>query len=338
MIIDLQRFLAAEREYWTQLEQILNRLDNNPDRAMTVEEIKQFHYLYQRASADLAKIRTFCSEPDLQRYVESLVARAYGEIHVSRDQTRGFRPMYWFFNTLPQTFRRHFAAFCLSTLITFAGVGLGAATVWIDPSSKEMIFPAQFSHLSQRPSERVRKEESATTDRLQGQKAQFSSFLMQNNIRVSILTLSLGMTFGVGTILELFYNGVILGAVSADYVSDGQTMFLLAWLLPHGAIEIPAILLAGQGGLVLAGALIGRRSRDPLRVRLRAVIPDLVTLIGGIVIMLVWAGIIEAFLSQYHAPVLPYEAKIAFGSVELVLLFLFLSRAGTKSQPAVKPS
>ena len=36
----------------------------------------------------------------------------------------------------------------------------------------------------------------------------------------------------------------------------------------------------------------------------------------------------EAFLSQYHQPVIPYAAKIAFGAVELVLLFLFLGRCG----------
>ena len=44
--------------------------------------------------------------------------------------------------------------------------------------------------------------------------------------------------------------------------------------------------------------------------------------------MLLWAGIVEAFLSQYHEPVIPYAAKIAFGCVELVLLVLYLTRAG----------
>ena len=47
--------------------------------------------------------------------------------------------------------------------------------------------------------------------------------------------------------------------------------------------------------------------------------------------MLVWAGFVEAFLSQYHEPVIPYEAKIAFGLVELTLLCLFLGRSGRKS-------
>ena len=45
--------------------------------------------------------------------------------------------------------------------------------------------------------------------------------------------------------------------------------------------------------------------------------------------LLVWAGFIEAFLSQYHEPVIPYAAKIAFGAVELILLSLFLAKSGT---------
>jgi hypothetical protein len=61
---------------------------------------------------------------------------------------------------------------------------------------------------------------------------------------------------------------------------------------------------------------------------LKIVGPDLVTLIGGVAVMLVWAGIIESFFSQYHEPLVPYAVKIGFGMVELFALTLFLSRAG----------
>ena len=130
----------------------------------------------------------------------------------------------------------------------------------------------------------------------------------------------------------LFYNGVILGAVAFDYVMAGETTFLLGWLLPHGAIEIPAIVLAGQAGLVLGGALIGWGKPIPLRMRLRKISADLVTLIMGIALMLVWAGVVEAFFSQYHEPVLPYGIKIGFGAIELGLLVLFLAKSGRRKE------
>ena len=102
--------------------------------------------------------------------------------------------------------------------------------------------------------------------------------------------------------------------------------------LPHGVIEIPAILVGGQTGFVIAYALDRRWGSRVSRRRaiLRLVSRDAVTLAGGLAVMLVWAGIVEAFLSQYHEPVIPYGMKIAFGLVEAALLTLFLSRAGAE--------
>jgi uncharacterized membrane protein SpoIIM required for sporulation len=133
----------------------------------------------------------------------------------------------------------------------------------------------------------------------------------------------------------LFYNGVILGAVAVDYMMAGETPFLLGWLLPHGAVEIPAILLAGQAGIVLAGALIGWGKPISLRMRLHKISNDLVTLIAGVALMLVWAGIVEAFFSQYHEPVMPYTVKIGFGVFELMILASFLGGAGRKKKTTV---
>jgi uncharacterized membrane protein SpoIIM required for sporulation len=126
----------------------------------------------------------------------------------------------------------------------------------------------------------------------------------------------------------LFYNGVTMGAVIYDYVRDGQSTFLMGWLLPHGVIEIPAILVGGQAGLVIAYALIGWGSRLSRTERLRRVSRDVMTLAAGTAIMLIWAGLVESFLSQYHEPVIRYGWKIGFGLVEATLLTLFLARAG----------
>ncbi len=325
MIIDLQRFITAERPVWTELEQGLERIERDPGRRMTLEQLQRFHLLYERTAADLARITTFASEPETRRYLEHLIARAYGEIHETRLRQR-LAPLRWFFQTLPQTFRRHVRAFYLSLAITLAGCLFGGLAIGLDPESKPVLMP--FSHLQGDPAQRVAQEEQATEDRLAGQRMSFSAFLMAHNTRISILTLASGMTWGVGTILLLFYNGIMLGAVAVDYIRAAQTRFLLGWLLPHGVIEIPAILIAGQAGLMLARALIGWGERVTLRARFRQVSPDLVTLIFGVGVLLVWAGFVEAFLSQYHEPVIPYSVKIAFGLVELALLIFFLAMSG----------
>ena len=326
MIIDLERFIAIERPGWTELEAVLTRLEGEPNARLPLAEIERFHELYERAAAGLAKLATFSSEPEIRRYLESLVARAYGEIHETRDKRRRIFPLKWLFQTFPQTFRRHAGAFYLALAITLAGTGFGAMATLFDPDSRHITMP--FGHDQMRPSERVKQEERNAGLALEGHRSSFSAFLMTHNIQVSVVTLAFGMTWGLGTILMLFYNGVALGAISIDYIADGQTRFLMGWLMPHGVIEIPAVLLAGQAGFLLASALIGWGKRVPLASRLREASRDTVTLSFGFALLLVWAGFVESFLSQYHEPVVPYAAKIAFGAVELVLLCVYLARAG----------
>ena len=324
MIIDLPRFVQAEKPYWDELQQVLHRLETEPESRMPLADIQRLHYLYERCSADLSRLDTFSTEPRLRASLESLVSRAYSEIHETRAPLR----IRWKSALLafPRAFRRHRAAFGLSVAVTLAGCAFGWFAIRQDPQSKAVLMP--FSNLMISPAERVQKEESAKADELKGIKATFSADLMTHNIRVTVLVMASGITWGAGTVVLLFSNGVSLGAVAADYIADGQGTFLAGWLLPHGSIEIPALLIGGQAGFILAAALIGWGGANSRTQRFRAVASDLLAVVAGSAALLVWAGLVEAFISQYHRPVIPYGLKIAFGICELAALASYLAWAG----------
>jgi len=326
MIVDLEKFVLEEKVYWSELEEMLGRMENDPALKLSLRETRRLHYLYHRSAAGLSKIEGLPSERDTRRYLENLVARSFGEIHENRLKAHRFVPWTWLSKSFPRAFRRYRKQFAIAVLATILGAVFGAAAIAVDPGSKKILLP--FSHLLGEPSERVAQEEQKTNDELEGAKAGFSSYLMTHNTKVAVFCMAMGLTFGVGTIILLFYNGAILGAVALDYIRAGETAFLLGWLMPHGVIEIPAIVISGQVGFILAGALIGKADGRPLGERFRSVSTDAVTLIFGVAVLLVWAGIIEAFMSQYHQPVLPYPLKIAFGAVELVALAFLLFRSG----------
>jgi uncharacterized membrane protein SpoIIM required for sporulation len=324
VILDVARFVGAERAYWDELRAMLDRLEADPERRLPLPEIQRLHYLYERSSADLAQLDTFATEPHVRGSLEALVSRAYSQIHETRAPIRiEWRRLILEF---PRAFRRHLGAWRLAAAVTLLGCAFGWFAMRQDPRAKAVLLP--FPGLMGSPAERVHEEESAKRDRLQGLKATFSAQLMSNNIQVTVKALALGITWGVGTLMLLFYNGVILGAVAADYVASGQGMFLAGWLLPHGSVEIPAVLLGGQAGFMLAGALIGWGDRTPRAARFRAIAHDLFAIVAGAAALLVWAGLVEAFVSQYHQPVLPYALKIAFGLSELAALAIFLAWAG----------
>ena len=330
MILDLRKFIERERPIWDELDNYLRRLENDPAVRPTLVETERLYYLYERTSSALVRINTFAAEPTLVSFLEALVARAYSELSDNRARSKRFRFKTWLLTTFPRTFRQYSRYFLFAVLLTVVGGLFGGAAICFDPQAKSILL-GEFPHLLGDPAQRVREEEKSAAPSLEGKHSTFSAYLMTHNARVALAALALGMTWAIGTIILVFYNGVILGAVIADYVRAGQSLFLAGWLLPHGVIEIPAILIASQAGLLLGQALIGWGSGQTIGQRLRQISTPLVTLIAGACLLLIWAGIIESFLSQYHAPVVPYFAKIAFGILELALLMLYLGLSGKKT-------
>jgi len=337
MILDLRRFIERERPIWDELDKLLRKMENDSAATLTLAEAERAHYLYERTSSALVRISTFAAEPTLITFLQALVARAYSELNDNRARNRRFRPRTWVFITFPRTFRQYQRYFWFAVLLTVAGAFFGGAAITFDARAKSILL-GEFPHLLGNPADRVREEEHSTKSHLEGEHSTFSAFLMTHNARVALACLALGMTWGIGTIILVFYNGVMLGAVIADYVRAGQSVFLAGWLLPHGVIEIPAILIASQGGLLLGQALIGWGSDQTIAQRLRQISNPLVTLICGACLLLVWAGIVESFLSQYHAPVLPYFLKITFGVLELAGLIFYLGFSGRPGSRAPIPS
>ncbi len=335
MILDLQRFQAQARPRWSNLESLLSALECRPDRRLDAAEAEQLQELYAQAASDLNRVTHGALAPELRQYLERLVARAYAELYYA-PPTRSeiWQPRRWLriFTAFPETFRRQFRYFALAVLITILGCALGGLAVRYDPTSVDVLLPADYLR---NPGERVQKEEQGKNKNPYPAQieAAFSAELIKHNIQVAMLAAALGVTFGIGTALLLFENGVLLGAVAVRYAQQGFGLFVTAWLLPHGAFEIPSILIAGQAGFYLARLLLRRREDRNARQSIR----EWLVLVGGLALMLVWAGFMEAFFSQHHAPVLPYGLKITVGAAELVLLTLYLLVVGRRKTGAETP-
>ena len=328
MILDLERFQAQARPRWGTLESLLAALESRPDRRLSPSETEQLQELYAQAAADLNRVTHGALAPELIQYLERLVARAYAELYYA-PPTRPeiWQPRRWLriFTAFPETFRRQSRYFALAVLITVLGCALGGLAVRYDPAAVDVLLPADYLR---NPEQRVQEEEQGKGQHLHSTQteAAFSAELIRHNIEVALLAAALGVTFGIGTALLLFENGVLLGAVAVRYAQQGFGLFMTAWLLPHGAFEIPSILIAGQAGFYLARLLLRRREDRNVRESMR----EWLVLIAGLAIMLVWAGMMEAFFSQHHAPVLPYGLKVAVGAAELVLLTVYLLVIGRR--------
>jgi len=328
VILNLERFQAQAQPRWRSLESLLGALESRPDRRLSPAEAEQLQELYGQTAADLNRVTHGALAPELRQYLERLVARSYAELYYALPtRSELWQPRRWLriFTAFPESFRRQSRYFALAVLITVLGCALGGLAVHYDPASVDVLLPADYLR---NPEQRVHEEEQGEGHHLESTQieAAFSAQLIRHNIQVALLAAALGVTFGIGTALLLFENGVLLGAVAVNYTQRGFGLFVTAWLLPHGVFEIPSILIAGQAGFYLARLLLRRREDRDVRQTMR----EWLVLVAGLAMMLVWAGIMEAFVSQHHAPVLPYGFKVGIAVAELVLLTLFLLLTGRR--------
>ena len=321
---DVNGFVREATPRWSRLEALLQAGEQS-GAAMSLDAAREFAKLYRAASSDLILARTQRVDASIVDYLNALVARAYATVYGTRAKRgRGFRRVWDFVvRTFPRTFRHEWVAILLSATLFFVGAGVGALGTALDPSSRAVLIPEQ--HQAWTPEERVARDEGQLASAQQ--QATFSSFLFTHNIKVTFLAFALGISFGIGTALVLFYNGVPLGALAVQYHLAGQGLFFWAWILPHGIPELTQIFIAGAAGLLLGRGLIrpGPLSRaEALRREARRAV---ILVVGGMPILVV-AGLIEGTISQIHEPNLPYLVKLLFAALVGVALYAYLLLAG----------
>jgi uncharacterized membrane protein SpoIIM required for sporulation len=148
-----------------------------------------------------------------------------------------------------------------------------------------------------------------------------ASGIIANNVQVTFATFAGGVTAGVMSVLVLVLNGVSIGSVVGLYASKGILQLLVAFVAPHGVLELFAICVAGGAAfLVAAGMLV-----PGARTRRRALVENgqrAIRLIGVSTLLLVVAGLLEGFISPI--PWWPIEGKLAVSGTTLVLLVAYV--------------
>lgn len=118
-----------------------------------------------------------------------------------------------------------------------------------------------------------------------------------NNVGVAISTAVSGLAFGVPAGVSLLFNGALLGVLARLEVAP---LVLVAFVLPHGVIELPAFVVAGALGFAL-GVDGWRAWRGRLdRAELAATLERSVRVLVGVAVLLAVAGIIEGLVSPYY--------------------------------------
>ena len=317
----LERFIDERSARWKRLSALLDEVQDARETELGRARLQELVLLYRSTCTDLNRARTLTANPQLIGSLNQLAGRAYRFVYRRRRSTRMDLKRF-FLRDIPSTFHRRIPFIQLAAAAMLAGAAMGFCAVLANPALAQALLPRQF--FVERPAIRVEQIETSKerVDTLREATA-FGAYLYTHNIQVSFLTFAVGALTFAGGMLLLFYNGVILGAVAAQYLADGAGTFFVAWVGPHGVLELPSIVFAGAAGLIAGNALLmpGDSGRAGA---LRDAFPAVFRMLSACAALLVCAGLIEGSFSQLSARSVPYALKIAVALALFAAMCLWL--------------
>jgi uncharacterized membrane protein SpoIIM required for sporulation len=314
--MDLATFLEQRRPDWKRLEEVLQDVEGSGLASLEEEAAVEFGRLYRRAASDLNQAQTFVSGEGTERYLNDLVARCYTAIH-GKGRIDGVALVRHLIRGYPVVFRRCLPYFLLATSLFVLGAVVGFLASYYDREvARAYLLPTGMTTIQ--PEEAG--EDQAAPTQTTGQLAGFSSILFTNNLSVTLIAFALGITFGIGTAWLMFYNGILLGALGAVFVEQGQFLGFMTGIVPHGVLEIPAAILGGAAGFVIARAMIQARPW-PRRDEMARAGKEALLLVSGAVPLLAVAALLEAGVARAPDWFIGKGIKLAVAGV-FGLLFL----------------
>jgi uncharacterized membrane protein SpoIIM required for sporulation len=306
------RWIEQRQGLWQRLDALLVQTEQSGLKSLSGDELRELGLLYRQVAQDLSAVRADRGSRTQEEYLNLLLARAHNRVYSGR-KLEARQIVRFFVVEYPRIFRRLFRYVAVATVIFLAGAALGALLSFARPAFERMVLgPTLVASI---------EKHEMWTHSLVSMKPQASTGIMTNNIGVAFSTFAGGITAGLWTLYELFFNGLQLGVVGTACAQARMALDLWSFVAAHGALELPSIIIAGAAGLrVAAGMLFPGiyQRRDSLA---RASV-DAIRLLAGTVPLLVIAGTLEAFLSPSGAPV---AVKFLTGAVLFLGLGLWLS-------------
>ncbi|WP_057938289.1 stage II sporulation protein M [Algoriphagus resistens] len=271
--------------------------------------------LYLEISDDLNFARTFFPEGKVTSYLNHLASQYHREVY--RDKKMGIKGVIDFYTKdFPLMFYKYLPQLGVSVLVFTLFVLIGAYSAQTDISFVRSILGDNYVNQT------LANIESGDPMAVYKKMNQVDMFLgiTVNNIRVAITAFVAGVFLGIGTLLVLMYNGVMLGSFQYFFHAHGILWESARSIWIHGTIEISVIVIAGCAGLVLGNGILFPGTFSRLHSFRRGMKDGLKILMSTIPFFVI-AGVLESFVTRITQMPDILSLLIIFGSLSLIVFY-----------------
>ncbi|MES2205961.1 MAG: stage II sporulation protein M [Pseudomonadota bacterium] len=349
--MNLHNFIQQHEKQWVHLELLIHELSdysflpsshsstqlpkkpkktlknkNTPKSPEQIAAIAEFPSHYRQVCQHLALARDHHFPSHLIDRLNTLVLAGHQLFYASHASLK-HQIIEFLIAGFPIIVRKHIFYFWIALAIFMVSVGIMALTVWLYPESIYSLIPptqvADFERMYHLP------QHTWLLKRESDDNIQMFGFYIQHNISIGFSCFAGGLIFGVGSVIPLMINGLLLGATSVHLIRLGYKENFLQFIVAHSAFELTAIVLCGMAGLMLGHALIAPE-RLTRKESLATHAKPAVNIMYGATVMLLIAAFIEAFWSSSHY--VTVEGKYGVGGLCWLSVIGYFACMGRKRE------
>lgn len=306
-----ERFVRERKEYWEKIANIVSKIEKKGYKSLIEEEIIEFPNLYRKISTDSEIAKTLKLSPDTIQYLELLVKHSHNTLYCIKKNNRLQDIIRFIFVDFSKAFIKNIYSMIIIFLL-FLGTTIWAFFyTYYNPEFINEIVPDYLIDM-------LKESYKQGVQRDINENIYMASYYIYNNVSISFIGFILGITFGIGTLIIIIYNGLTIGCIGGAIVSSGYGSNFFNFVIAHSAFELLGVVLTCGAGLAIGLSLIKPTDEKRFVVLIKKgkeVMPILTT--GAFFIII--AAFIEGFIS---ASKIDLYIKILIFVFSLIFIFI----------------
>ncbi len=278
-------FVKQNKDKWATFE---NALSNRTKISPSV-----LSDLYIEITDDLSYAKTFYKGSNTEYYLNALASQAHQKIYKTKKEPKNRILSFWK-TEFPTLFFHHQRELLIAFLVFSFFVSVGAFSVANEGDFARSVLGDNYVNMTL---ENIEKGDPMAVYKQMGEFDMFLGITI-NNIRVALMAFALGITLGIGTLMVVLQNGIMVGVFQYFFYEKGLLWESARTIWIHGTIEISVIIIAACSGLVLANGMLFPGTYSRMESFKRGIINSLKIMLSTLPFFVI-AGFLEGFVTRH---------------------------------------
>lgn len=274
--------------------------------------------MYTELTSDLAFSRTHFPDATITSMLNAMTLRLHNEIY-SGHHEKWSRLLTFWTREVPQAVYDNRKAMLAALAVFVFFLCVGIASLFNDADFARLILGDRYVDMT---IENIKNGVPTDVYSSGGEAESFFS-IMLNNLRVDVMSVSMGIFTPFATSLIVMYNAIMVGAFTFFFFQHGVFSEALLAIMQHGTLEISTMVLSGGAGFVMGSGWLfpgtysrmqsfRRKAKEALKITL-SVFPVTIA-----------AAFIEGYLTRHTDYPLFFRVMVIALSAAFIIFYYIL--------------